>query len=132
MAFTSFVTSLQSLTMITNPLAEPILGLVLRVGLGAYIVYAARGFYADPLGYFRKALRGFEAPTWLGPVVRGLSVFCLWGGCFILATAIAVQVFHLHGELTAVALVTVAAGMAWLLLPKGAESSGGTNDGADS
>jgi hypothetical protein len=108
---------LVSSVVLTNPLANPILGVVLRVGLGAYIAYAARGFYADPLGYFRKSLRGFEEPPWLGPVVRVLAVFCLWGGCFILATVVAVQIFHLHGELTAVALVTVAAGMAWLLLP---------------
>jgi hypothetical protein len=51
--------------------------------------------------------------------VRALAAFCLWGGCFILATVIAVQFFHLHGDITAVALVTVAAGMARLLLPKG-------------
>jgi hypothetical protein len=104
--------------MLTNPLANPILGVLLRVGFGTYIVYAARGFYADPLGYFRRSLRGFEAPGWLAPVVRGLAAFCLWGGCFILATVIAVEIFHLHGELTAAALVTVATGMAWLLLPK--------------
>jgi hypothetical protein len=90
---------------LTNPLAHPILGAVLRVGLGAYIVYAARWFYADPLGYFRRTLRGFEEPAWLSPVVRGLAAFCVWGGCFILATVIAVGIFHLHGELTAVALV---------------------------
>jgi hypothetical protein len=100
----------------------------LRVGLGAYIVYAARGFYADPLGYFRRSLRGFDAPAWLAPVVRGLAAFCLWGGCFILSTVIAVQIFHLHGELTAVALVTVAAGMAWLLLPKPREAGGNRED----
>jgi hypothetical protein len=111
--------------MLTNPLADPILGVVLRVGIGAYIVYAARGFYTDPLGYFRRSLRGFDAPDWLAPVVRGLAAFCVWGGCFILATVIAVQFFHLHGDLTALALVTVAAGMAWLLLPKahGADSN---------
>jgi hypothetical protein len=114
--------------MLTNPLANPILGVVLRVGLGAYIVYAARGFYADPLGYFRRSLRGFEAPAWLGPVVRGLAAFCMWGGCFILATEIAVQIFHLHGELTAVALVTIAVGMARLLLPKAREADGNRRD----
>ncbi len=113
--------------LLTNPLAHPVLGVLLRIGLGAYIVYAARGFYADPLGYFRKSLRGFEAPAWLSSVVRGAAAFCLWGGCFILATVVAVQFFHLHGELAAVALVTVAAGMAWLLLPKAPQNSGGTN-----
>jgi hypothetical protein len=110
--------ALTNSVILTNPLADPILGIVLRVGLGAYIVYAARGFYADPLGYFRKSLRGFVAPEWLAPVVRGLAAFCMWGGCFILATVIAVQIFHLHGELTAMALIVVAAGIAWLLLPR--------------
>ena len=92
--------------MLTNPLANPILGVVLRVG----------------------SLRGFEAPAWLGPVVRGLAAFCMWGGCFILATEIAVQIFHLHGELTAVALVTIAVGMARLLLPKAREADGNRRD----
>ena len=104
--------------MLTNPLAHPILGAVLRVGLGAYIVYVARWFYADPVGYFRRTLRGFEEPARLSPVVRGLAAFCVWGGCFILATVVAVEVFHQHGELTAVAVIAVAAGMAWLLLPR--------------
>ena len=103
---------------LTNPLAHPILGVLLRVGLGAYIVYAARGFYVDPLGYFRRSLRGFEEPVWLSSVVRGLAAFCVWGGSLILATEVAVQIFHQHGELTAFALVMVSAGMAWLLLPK--------------
>jgi len=110
--------ALTNLLALTNPLANPILGFVLRVGIGAYIVYAARGFYADPLGYFRRSLRGFKAPVWLAPIVRGLAAFCVWGGCFILATVIAVQIFQLHGELTAVGLISVAALMAWLLLPK--------------
>jgi hypothetical protein len=51
-------------------------------------------------------------------VIRGLACFCLWGGCFIVATAFAVQVLGLHGELLAVTLVTLAAIAAWLLLPK--------------
>ena len=119
MAFTNSLIQTNFLMMLTNPLAHPILGVVLRVGFGAYIVYAARRFYADPLGYFRRSLRGFEPPTWFAPLVRALAAFCLWGGCFILATVIAVQFFHLHGDITAVTLVTVAAGMARLLLPKG-------------
>src|SRR5580658_559547 len=35
--------TLTNYASLTNPLADPILGVVLRVGLGAYIVYAARG-----------------------------------------------------------------------------------------
>jgi hypothetical protein len=78
----------------------------------------ARRFYADPTGYFRKSARGMPDVPWLPPVIRGLALFCLWGGCFIIATAVAVQILGLHGELLAVALVMVAAAAAWFLLPK--------------
>jgi hypothetical protein len=50
-------------------------------------------------------------------MVRGMACFCLWGGCFIVATVIAVQIFGLHGERLAVALVALAAIATWLLLP---------------
>jgi len=46
-----------------------------------------------------------------------VACFCLWGGCFIVATVIAVQIFGLHGDLLAVALVALAAIATWLLLP---------------
>jgi membrane protein implicated in regulation of membrane protease activity len=47
-----------------------------------------------------------------------LALFCLWGGCFIVATAVAVQILGQHGALLAVALVTLSAVAAWLLLPR--------------
>jgi hypothetical protein len=89
----------------------------LRVAFGAYIAYMARKFYADPTGYFRKSAPKIVDLRLLEPVVRGLACFCLWGGCFIVATAIAVQIFGLHGDILAVVLVTLAAIAAWFLLP---------------
>jgi hypothetical protein len=51
-------------------------------------------------------------------VIRVLACFCLWGGCFIIAAAIAVQVLDLHGYVLAVLLIAIATIVAWLLLPK--------------
>jgi hypothetical protein len=99
-------------------LSNPIAAMALRVALGTYVVYMARKFYADPTGYFRKSARGLPDVPWLAPIIRGLACFCLWGGCFIVATAVSVQVFDLHGDLLAVALITLAAVAAWCLLPK--------------
>lgn len=101
------------------PLSNPAIALTLRTGLGAYVIYMSRKFYADPTGYFRKAMRGTVDLNWLAPVIRGLSCFCLWGGCFIVATAIAVQVLGLHGDLLALVLMAVAAIATWFLLPRG-------------
>jgi hypothetical protein len=53
-------------------------------------------------------------------LIRGLACFCVWGGCFIVATAIATQIFGLHGIALAYGLVTFAAIATWFLLPKGA------------
>jgi hypothetical protein len=77
----------------------------------------ARKFYADPTGYFRKSARRVVDLRVLEPVIRGLACFCLWGGCFIVATAIAVQILGLHGDVLALILVAMAAVAAWLLLP---------------
>jgi hypothetical protein len=99
-------------------LSNPVAAMALRVTLGGYVIYMARKFYADPTGYFRKSARNMVDLRWLEPIIRGLACFCLWGGCFIVATAISVQVLDLHGDLLAVALVTVAAAATWLLLPK--------------
>jgi hypothetical protein len=94
------------------------MSVALRTALGAYVVYMARKFYADPTGYFRKSARQMVDVPWLPPLIRGLACFCLWGGCFIVATAVAVQILGLHGDVLALALVTVAAVAAWFLLPK--------------
>jgi hypothetical protein len=99
-------------------LSVPIVSCSLRIAMGGYVIYMARKFYADPTGYFRKTARKMVDLRWLEPTIRGLACFCLWGGCFIVATAIAVQILDLHGELLALALVTVAAIATWLLLPK--------------
>ena len=98
-------------------LSNPIAAVGLRAALGTYVIYMARKFYADPLGYFRKSARGMVELPWLGSVVRGLACFCLWGGCFIVATVIAVQIFGLHGDVLACVLIVFAAIATWLLLP---------------
>jgi len=51
-------------------------------------------------------------------VIRVLACFCLWGGCFIIAAAIAVQILDLHGYVLAIELMAIATMAAWLLLPK--------------
>jgi hypothetical protein len=99
-------------------MSNPFVSVGLRVAFGAYVAYMSRKFYADPLGYFRKSARRMVDLPLLEPVVRGLACFCLWGGCFIVATAIAVQIFGLHGDILAVVLVTLAAIATWFLLPE--------------
>jgi hypothetical protein len=99
-------------------LSNPVMAVALRAALGSYVIYMARKFYADPTGYFRKSARSLADIPWLAPLVRGLACFCLWGGCFIVATAIAVQILGLHGDVLALALMTLAALAAWFLLPK--------------
>jgi hypothetical protein len=102
--------------------AQPLSKLFVTVGLqallGSYVIYMARKFYADPVGYFRKSAPRMAADPWLGPIVRGLACFCLWGGCFIVATVIAVQILGLHGEALAFALMAFAAIATWFLLPR--------------
>jgi hypothetical protein len=98
-------------------LSNPVAAVALPALLGGYVIYMARKFYADPTGYFRKAARPMVDPPWLAPMIRALACFCLWGGCFIVATAVSVQIFGLHGDLLALALVLVAAIAAWFLLP---------------
>jgi len=113
-------------------LANPVAAVALRTVLGGYVIYMARKFYADPTGYFRKSARNLVELPWLEPVIRALAAFCLWGGCFIVAAAVAVQIFGLHGELLALALIALAAIAAWLLLPNpspfAAEDKSSAND----
>jgi len=110
-------------------LSNPVASVALRVALGGYVIYMARKFYADPTGYFRKSARNMVDLRFLEPIIRGLACFCVWGGCFIVATAIAVQILGLHGDVLALALVTVAAIATWLLLPRqrAADVEGGSN-----
>jgi hypothetical protein len=100
------------------PLSNPVVGVTLRSILGAYVIFMARRFYANPTGYFRKSMRALPDLPWLAPVVRAMALFCLWGGCFIVATAFAVQVFGLHGDVLGLALALMAGLATWLLLPK--------------
>jgi len=99
-------------------LSNPVVGVSLRVALGAYVIFMARRFYADPTGYFRKSLRGMVDLSWLAPIIRGLALFCLRGGCFIVGAAVAVQILGQHGDVLAIALVVLSAVAAWFLLPK--------------
>lgn len=101
-----------------SALSNPIVAFALRAALGAYIVYMARGFYADPFGYFRKWMPGMTEPPIVRKLIRALACFCVWGGCFIVAAAVATQIFGLHGTALAYELVTLAAIAAWFLLPK--------------
>jgi hypothetical protein len=54
---------------------------------------------------------------------RGLACFCLWGGCFIIAAALAVQILDLHGYVLAVVLMAIATIVTLLLLPKRPEAN---------
>jgi hypothetical protein len=108
-------------------LSNPVLAVALRVILASYVIYFARKFYANPVSYLRSSARSMPELPLVLRIVRSLAVFCLWGGCFILATVVAVQFFGLHGELLAVALVTLAAIAAWFLLPR---DSGATATGS--
>src|SRR5277367_981641 len=98
-------------------LLNPIVAFALRAVLGVYVVWMARGFYADPLGYFRKWMPTMEEQRWMRPAIRGAAAFCVWGGCFIVATAIATQIFDLHGWPLAGLLVMLALIATYFLLP---------------
>jgi len=111
--------------MMEQALSNPILAVVLRSALGAYVIYMSRRFYVDPLGYFRKSARQMIDVPWLAPMVRGLACFCLWGGCFIVATAFAVQILGLHGDLLGLVLIAFAGLATWLLLPRLPEAESG-------
>jgi hypothetical protein len=113
-------------------LSNPVVAFALRAALGAYVIYMARSFYADPLGYFRKWMPRKTENPWEKSIIRGLACFCVWGGCFIVATAVATQIFGLHGLPLAYALVTLAAIATWFLLPRGSGSliEDGTEDGS--
>jgi len=91
---------------------------ILRAALGCYVIYMARWFYANPLGYFRERIPDIPDTPWFRQIVRGLACFCLWGGCFIIVTAVAVQLLDLQGDTLAPALISVAALATWFLLPK--------------
>ncbi len=113
--------SVLSMVMWAQALTNPVLAVGLRVVLGAYVVFMARKFYADPMGYFRRVSRNSESvlPDYpqIRQMVRWLACFCVWGGCFIIASAIAGQILDLHGWGYAGLMVVLAGMAAYLLLP---------------
>jgi hypothetical protein len=104
-------------------LSNRIVATALRVGLGGYLIYMGRDFYVDPMASFRRTARPVPLDPWVKRVIRGLACFCLWGGCFIIGAAIAVQIFDLHGYALAIELMVIATIAAWLLLPKAPDAS---------
>lgn len=104
-------------TQLAAVLANPIVAFSLRAALGLYVVWMARIFYADPLSYFRRWMPLLRELPWMRPLIRGLAVFCIWGGCFIVLAAIATLILNQHGILVAIILVVLAAIAAYLLLP---------------
>lgn len=113
-------------------LSNPVVAFALRAALGAYIVWMARGFYADPLGYFRKWMPRMQEEPWMRSVIRGAALFCVWGGCFIVLAAIATQILNLHGITLAIVLVALAAVAAYFLLPGNAGRAAASSRGDDS
>lgn len=99
-------------------LSVPVVAFALRVALGSYVLLMARGFYADPFAYFRKWMPNMPEYEWMGQLIRGAACFCVWGGCFIVATAIVTQVFGLYGWPFAFLLVALAAIATYFLLPE--------------
>ena len=107
--------------LFTQAFANPALGISLKIALAVYVVWVSRKFYADPLGYFRRLARnaGTELPELpqVGQLIRWLACFCIWGGCFIIASAIIAQILDIHGWGYAILLVLLAAIAAYFLLP---------------
>jgi len=99
-------------------LSHPIVALAVRAILGGALICLGRAFYADPLASFRGSSRPFPYDPWVRHTLRAMAGFCLWGGCFIFATTVAVQVFGFHGQGLAVVLLAIATIATWILLPK--------------
>jgi len=113
----------ESLVMVsTQALSSPALGIWLKIAMATYLVWVSRKFYVDPMGYFRRLARTAgtvlpELPA-VRELIRWLACFCLWGGCFMIASAVTAQMFNLHGWTYAIALVVLAAIATYLLLPE--------------
>jgi len=106
------------MTGLTQILTNPITALVFRAILGGSLICMGRAFYADPMASFRGSSRPFPYDPWVRHTLRAMAGFCLWGGCFIFATTIAVQVFGFHGRGLAVVLLAIATLATWILLPR--------------
>jgi hypothetical protein len=114
LALADFSVSLDPAALLSNP----ILAFALRIALGGYVLYMARGFYADPFAYFRRWMPDMPEYLWMGQLIRGAACFCVWGGCFIVATAVATQILGLYGWPVACALIALAAIGTYFLLPR--------------
>jgi hypothetical protein len=112
------------MTDLMHIFSHPIAALAIRAILGCTLIYIGRTFYADPLASFRGTSRPFPYDPWVRQTLRGIAGFCLWGGCFIVATAVGVQIFGLHGPGLAVALLVIATIATWILLPKPSSAEG--------
>jgi len=109
---------------IAHILSNPLLALAVRATLGGCLIYMGRVYYADPLASFRGSKRPLPFDPWVRKALRAMAGFCLWGGCFILAAALAVRLLDLHGYLLALALMGVATVATWLLLPRDPSENG--------
>jgi len=76
-------------------LSSSIVGALVRTAFGAYVIYMSRRIYVYPGIYFRKSAPDLLNTPWFRRLVRALACLCLWGGCFIVATAIAVQLLDI-------------------------------------
>ena len=126
----------ESLVMVsTQALSSPALGIWLKIAMATYLVWVSRKFYVDPMGYFRRLARTAgtvlpELPA-VRELIRWLACFCLWGGCFMIASAVTAQMFNLHGWTYAIALVVLAAIATYLLLPEIDKPQASPEMGAD-
>ena len=120
------------MAVVAEVLSNPIVAFLLRAALGAYVIYMARGFYADPFGYFRKWMPRMPEYEWMRRSIRGAACFCVWGGCFIIAAAVAAQILDLHGWALAFALVVLAAIATYFMLPKDATPMAGDKSRSNS
>jgi hypothetical protein len=106
------------MTDLAHILSHPFAALAIRAILGGSLIWIGRAFYADPLASFRGSARPLPYDPWVRQTLRAMAGFCLWGGCFIFATAVTVQIFGLHGRGLAVALLAIATVATWILLPR--------------
>ena len=101
-----------------EPISSRLLALALRVFLGGYVIFMGRGIAANPDAFFKDSTSWVLKYPWSRMILRCTAIICLWGGCFIVATAVSVQLFGLHGNTLLIALLVLATIASWLALPK--------------
>lgn len=119
------------MTSLAQFFSNPIVAVAARMALGGCVIYMARVLYVDPVAYFRSSTRSVPDSPGMRLALRCLACFCLWGGCFILATVIAVQILDLHSNALGPGLVTFSAIAAWLLLPRLSGAKAEENSGTE-